>query len=117
MYEVAIEPLGKNYKTYAPWPDIRYFSGLVNTTLPLFILHKFQTPPGCQSVPRVFYEHVCEVFTSFGMFVRRKSCSFVSRSFVSESLAFNYIVMLLILCLVVIASLVMLGNSFGLAFC
>jgi hypothetical protein len=53
-YEVAKEPLGKNHWTYTPWPNVRCFSRPINTTLPLFILHKFQMSPSCQSVPRVF---------------------------------------------------------------
>jgi hypothetical protein len=35
MYEVAIEPLDKNHRTYAPWPNIRCFSRLINRPLPL----------------------------------------------------------------------------------
>jgi hypothetical protein len=53
-YEAAMESLGKNHQTYAPWLDIRCFSKPINTILPIFILHKFQTPPGCQSILRVF---------------------------------------------------------------
>jgi hypothetical protein len=81
-----MKPLGKNHQTYAPWPDVSCFSGPINRPLPLFILHKFQTPRGCQSVPRVipkclsvFCECVCEAFASFGTFVRRNSCGFVLR--------------------------------------
>jgi hypothetical protein len=32
MYEAAIEQLDKNHRTYAPWPDIRCFSGPINST-------------------------------------------------------------------------------------
>jgi hypothetical protein len=53
-YEAVIELLGKNHRTYAPWSDVRCFYGPINTLYPLHVLHKFQTPPGCQSVPRVF---------------------------------------------------------------
>jgi hypothetical protein len=58
-----MEPLGKNHRTYAPWPEVRYFFGPINIILPLFILHKFQMPPGYQSVPRVFSK-CCECFVS-----------------------------------------------------
>jgi hypothetical protein len=27
-YKAAIEPLGKNHRTYAPWLNVRYFLGL-----------------------------------------------------------------------------------------
>jgi hypothetical protein len=33
-YEVAIEPLGKNHRTYAPWLDIHCFSVPINKALP-----------------------------------------------------------------------------------
>jgi hypothetical protein len=54
MDEVTTEPLDKNNRTYTPWSDICCSSGPINTTVPLFILHKFQMPPSYQSIPRVF---------------------------------------------------------------
>jgi hypothetical protein len=46
-YEAAIETLGKNHRTYAPWLDVRCFSGPINTPYPLRVFHKFQMPLGC----------------------------------------------------------------------
>jgi hypothetical protein len=53
-YETAIEPLGKNHRTYAPWLDVRYFFGSINSTLPFRISHHFHMPLGYQSVSRMF---------------------------------------------------------------
>jgi hypothetical protein len=44
-YETAIEPLGKNHRTYAPWLDIRYFSGPINRALPPSYFSQFQNAP------------------------------------------------------------------------
>jgi hypothetical protein len=66
-YEAAIEPLDKNHRTYASWPDVRCFFGHINSTLPLRVSHNFHTPPGCQSVSREcskLYECVCEAFAN-----------------------------------------------------
>jgi hypothetical protein len=63
MYEAAIEPLGKNHRTYTPWPDVRYFSRPINSTLASSFSHHFHTLLGCQSISRVFFKR-CECFVS-----------------------------------------------------
>jgi hypothetical protein len=45
MYEAAIEPLGKSHWTYAPWPDVCCFSGLINSTLPSSYFSPFSYVP------------------------------------------------------------------------
>jgi hypothetical protein len=53
MYETTFGPLGKNHLMYAPLAGRLLLFGHINTPYPLQVLDKFQTPPGCQSVPRV----------------------------------------------------------------
>jgi hypothetical protein len=85
-YEAAIEPLGKNHQTYAPWPDVRYFSGPINRALPPSYFSQFQNAP---RLPKCFQSisKLCECLASvcvrgvckFGTFVKQNSCGFVSR--------------------------------------
>jgi hypothetical protein len=66
-YEVAIEPLDKNHWTYAPWLDVRCFSGPINSTLPPSCFSQFRMPLGCQSVSggcSKLCECVCEAFAN-----------------------------------------------------
>jgi hypothetical protein len=52
-FEKAIESLDKNHRTYAPWPDVRCFSGPINSTLPPSYFAQLHMPPGYLSVPKV----------------------------------------------------------------
>jgi hypothetical protein len=55
-YETAFGPLGKNHRTYTPLARRPLLFRPINTTYPLQVLHKLQSPPGCQSVSSVFCE-------------------------------------------------------------
>ena len=62
--------------------DVRCFSGPINTTLPLRVLHivldALRQPKCSQSVSKCC-ERVRVAFASFRTFVRQNSCDFVSR--------------------------------------
>jgi hypothetical protein len=53
-YEAAIEPLGKNHLTYALWPDVRCFSGPINSTLPPSYFAQLQHPQAARVFPKCF---------------------------------------------------------------
>jgi hypothetical protein len=40
-----MEPLGKNHRMYAPWPDVDYFFGPINRPLPPSCFSQFSNTP------------------------------------------------------------------------
>jgi hypothetical protein len=62
-YEAAIEPLGKNHRTYTPWPNVRCFSGPINRALPPLYFSQFQNTP---RLPECFQSvfKLCECLVS-----------------------------------------------------